>query len=174
MGRTHGNQARLWHRFSKCLNSSRIGQDVFLDSFTRSQQNKIIGAFAMALRQGQFLGPAYDTLALGTIQNTTSDISLTFRENGQPNLTKDNNLQLSFILQHQFRDFKNKDPKEKQQKAILACVIAKIANQKLTELQCAISQLTILAFFFAMRSCKYVKVQQQRKQQTKILCLQNL
>jgi hypothetical protein len=66
-GSTHKNQARLWHRFSKYLYSIRIGQDVFIDSFTRSQQNKIIGAFAMALLQGRFSGPAYDTLALGII-----------------------------------------------------------------------------------------------------------
>ena len=88
---------------------------------------------------------------------------MTFWENHQPNPTKDNNLQLSFILQRQFRAFKNKDPKEKQQKAIPACVITKIAKRKLIELQCTTLQLTILAFFFAMR-CKYVKVQQQHKQ----------
>jgi hypothetical protein len=140
-----------------------IGQDVFLISFTRSQQNKIIGAFAMALQEGWFSSAAHDTLALGTIRNTISDISATFRENGQPNPTKDNNLQLSFILQCQFRAYKNADPKEHQPKVIPTCVIAKIAKQKLMELQCAISQLTIPAFFFTMRLCENVKVQQQKK-----------
>jgi hypothetical protein len=101
------------------------------------------------------------------------DTSATFRENGRPNPTKDNKLQLSFILQYQFRAYKNPNPKEKQQKAIPACVIAKIAKQQLTELQCAILQLTILAFFFVMHSCKYIK-SHNRKQQTKILSLQNL
>jgi hypothetical protein len=117
---THENQAQSWHRFSKYLESIQIGHEISLDSFTRSQQNKIIRAFAMALRQGQYSGKAYDTLALGTIQNTISDISLNFREIGRPNPTKDNDLQLSFILQRQFRAFKNKDPKEKQQKVIPA------------------------------------------------------
>jgi hypothetical protein len=46
----------------------------------------------MALRQGRFLGPAHDTLAVGTIQNTISDICATFRENGRPNPTKDDDL----------------------------------------------------------------------------------
>ena len=113
-------------------------------------------------------------MASGTIRNTISDISSTFRENGRPNPTKDEDLQLSFILQQQCRAFKNADPKEKQQKAIPACVIAKIAKRKLTELQCATSQLTILAFFFAMRSCEYVKVTQQEKRRTEILRLRNL
>jgi len=128
----------------------------------------------MALRQGRYSGKAHDTLATGTIRNSISDISSTFRENGRPNPTKDDDLQLSFLLQRQFRAFKNADPKEKQQKAIPACVIAEIAKRQLTELQCATSQLTILAFFFAMRSCEYVKVPQQEKRRTEILRLRNL
>ncbi len=118
----------------------------------------------MALREGRFLSAVHNKLALGTIKKSISDsdISATFRENGQPNPTKDDDLQLSFILHHQFRAYKNEDPKEKQQKAIPACVIAKIAKKILTPLQRAISQLTTLAFFFAMCSCEYVKVQQHK------------
>ena len=86
----------------------------------------------------------------------------------------DNDLQISFIVQRQFCAYKNATQKEKQQKAIPTCVIAKITKQKLTELQCAISQLTILAFFFAMHLCEYVKVPQQEKQWTKIDRLRNL
>ena len=98
-GSTHESQAWSWRRFSKYLDSIGLGHDIFLESFTRSQGNKIIGAFAMALRQGRYSGKAYDTLALGTIRNTISDIFSTFRENGRPNPTKDEDLQLSFILQ---------------------------------------------------------------------------
>jgi hypothetical protein len=139
MGSTNKNHAWSWCQFTKYPETVGIGQDVFLDSFTRSQRNKIIGAFAMALREEWFSLAAHDTLASGTIQNTISKISATFRENGLPNPTKDNNLQLSFILQHQFRAYKNADPNEHPRKAIPTCVIAKIAKQKLTKLQCAIS-----------------------------------
>ncbi len=58
----------------------------------------MIGAFAMALRQGQFLTAAHDNMASGPVQNTILDIPATFRENGRPNPSKDDNLQLSFIL----------------------------------------------------------------------------
>ena len=173
-GGTHENQARSWRRFTKYLDSIGLGHDLYLESLTRTQRNRIIGAFAMALRQGRYSGKAHDTLATGTIRNSISDISSTFRENGRPNPTKDDDLQLSFLLQRQFRAFKNADPKEKQQKAIPACVIAEIAKRQLTELQCATSQLTILAFFFAMRSCEYVKVPQQDKRRTEILRLRNI
>ncbi len=64
------------------LEAPLIGHDAFLDSFTRAQLNKIIGAFAMALREGHFLSAAHDKLVLGTIRNSISDISATLRENG--------------------------------------------------------------------------------------------
>ena len=128
----------------------------------------------MALWQGRYSEKAYDTLASGTIRNTILDVSSTFPKNGRSNPTKDEDLQLSFILQQLFCAFKNKDPKEKQQKPIPTCVIAKIAKQQLTEQRCVILQLTILVFFFAMRLRKYVKVPQQEKWRTEILCLRNL
>jgi hypothetical protein len=79
-GSTNKNHAWLRHQFTKYLGTISIGHNVFLDSFTRSQQNKIIGAFAMALREGRFSSAAHDTLALETIRNTISDIA-TFKEN---------------------------------------------------------------------------------------------
>ncbi len=104
-GSTNKNHAWLRHQFTKYLGTISIGHNVFLDSFTRSQQNKIIGAFAMALREGRFSSAAHDTLALETIRNTISDIA-TFKENSWPNPTKDNNLQLSFVIQCQFWAYK--------------------------------------------------------------------
>ncbi len=173
-GGTHENQARSWQRFSQYLKSIGLGHDIFLDSFTRSQKNKIFGAFALALRDRRFSRASHDTLAVGTIRNSILDVCATFRENGRPNPTKDDNLQLSFLLHRQFRAYKNADLKEKQQKSIPACVIAEIAKLNPTKLQRAILQLTILAFFFAMRSCEYVKVPQHKKRRTDILRLRKL
>jgi hypothetical protein len=51
-GSTHENQARSWRRFNKYLDSIGLAHDPYLESFSRSQRNRIIGAFAMALRQG--------------------------------------------------------------------------------------------------------------------------
>jgi len=50
----------------------------------------------------RFSGPSYDRLAEGTIRNSISDICSTFRENGRPNPAKDNDMQLSFVLQQLF------------------------------------------------------------------------
>ena len=53
-------------------------------------------------------------------------------------------------------------------------MFVEIAKLQLTETQRAISQLTIGAFYFAMRSCEYVKVPQALKHRTDILRLRNV
>ena len=61
-----------------------------------------------------------------------------------------------------------------QQKSLPACVLIEVTKKKSTETQLAISQLSIGAFFFACRSCEYLKVPQAEKRRTDILCLSNV
>jgi hypothetical protein len=173
-GGTHESQARSWSRFQQYAESIGLGGDVFLDSFTRPQRNKIMCAFAVAMRQARFSGPSHDRLAEGTIRNSISDVCSTFRENGRPNPTKDDDMQLSFVLSRLYRAFRNEDPNEKQQKAIPPCVILAIAQLVETDEQRAIGQLARLGFFFAMRSREYLKVPRAELGRTKILLLRNI
>jgi hypothetical protein len=56
---THGKQARAWKQwceYNKCIGNN----DLFLEHFSQHQQIKIIRAFALALQEGRFWGPAYD------------------------------------------------------------------------------------------------------------------
>ncbi len=170
----HRDQARAQHRWTKYLESMRLDHDPYLDSFNRSQRNLLICAFATAIREARFSSTAFKTLAAGTVRNTISSVGSTFREHGRPNPSKDKDLQFCFLLQQQYWLYPNKDPKQKQQKAIPMCVITKIGKRKGTELQQAIGQLTVVAIFFAMQSCEYLKVTQAEKQQTNILRLRNL
>ena len=98
----------------------------------------------------------------------------TFRENDRPNPTKDKDSELGRLLLRQFRAFRNDDPNPKQQKAIPVCVLSEIALKRATETQKAISQLSIVAFFYAMRSCEYLKVPQAEKRRTDVLRLRNV
>ena len=173
-GKTHEDEARAWRRWTEYARSIGITQDFFLDGLTKPQRIKLMGAFALAMREGRFSSQAYDTLAEATIRNTISFVSSTFRENERPNPTKDDDGQLGRLLSRLFRAFKNKDPAEKQQKALPATVLVEIAKMQLTETQRAISQLTIGAFYFAMRSCEYCKVPQAQKRRTDILRLRNI
>ena len=65
-----------------------------------------MGAFAMALRQGRFLGPYYDTLAEVTVRSTSSFVAQTFREDDYPNQTKDEDGELGRLLSRLFRALK--------------------------------------------------------------------
>ena len=89
-------------------------------------------------------------------------------------IAKDDDRQLSFILSRLFRAFRNKDPKEVQQKAVPPRVVLAIARLDRSESQLAVGQLVRLGFFFAMRSREYLKVPKAEEGRTKILVLQNL
>jgi hypothetical protein len=78
------------------------------------------------------------------------------------------------ILQRQFRGHKNNDPATKHQKAIPPKVLQDMVMRPTTmPLMTAFHQLTLLAFFFAMRSCEYLHIQQADRR-TKPLRLRNL
>jgi hypothetical protein len=98
----------------------------------------------------------------------------TFRENDRRNPTLDADGRLSWTLARQYRAYTKEDPKAVQEKALPICIIELLALKKETESQRAISQLTIGAFFFACRSCKYLKVPKQDQHQTKQLTLGNI
>ena len=128
----------------------------------------------MALREGWLSGPAYDRLLESTISGTVSYVCTTLRENGFPNPSLNNDARTGFLLQRLYQGFKNADPAEKHQKAILMCVIAELGQKTNSELSITISQLTSLAIFFACRSCKYLKVPAADQQRTTILRICNI
>ena len=172
-GVTHESQARSWRRFQLYLMSIGLEDDRFLTEFSKTQQNKIMCAFAMAMRQARFSGPSYDRLVEGTIKNTISNVCSTFRENGMSNPTKDGDGQPSFLLSRLYRAFRNEDPNQVQQKAVPPCVVLAIARLNLSELHLAMGQLVRVGFFFAMRSREYVSVPRAEEGRTKILVLRN-
>jgi hypothetical protein len=118
-----------------------------------------MGAFAMALREGRFSRTNHAPLVEGTIRNSISFVASTFRENDRVNPTLDHDGKLGRILSRQYRAFRNKDPPLKQQKALPGCVLVQLSKSQATETQRAIVQLAIGAFFFACRSCEYLKVE---------------
>jgi hypothetical protein len=79
---------------------------------------------------------------------------------------------LAFILQRQLRGYQSTDPGEKPQVALTGSVLRKFYHLAISSFDKAMCQLFIGAFFFAMRSCEYVKVQGPRK--TKLITIQNI
>ena len=151
-----------------------LEDDLYLDEFSRHDKNRLMGAFAMALREGRFSRPSDGTLAEGTVRGAVSNVSSSFRDNGRSNPTKDDDGDLGRVLSRLFWAFRNKDPNPKQQKALPAQVLVMMYKRKETETERAVGQLGIGAFFWAMRSCEYLSVPQAEKGRTDILRLRNI
>jgi len=158
-------------RWVKYCHSIGITTDFYLDFLEKPDRIKIVGAFSVALREGRFSRSAHETLAESTIRGAVSYVASTFRDNDRPNPTRDADGELGRLLSRLWRAFRAKDPAEKQQKSLPAVVLLEIAKLQHTETQRAISQLSIGAFYFAMRSCEYVKVPAAEKRRTDIVRL---
>ncbi len=119
--------------------------------FLHPPMHRLLGAFAVALRNGRFLPKSDGPLAEGTICGAISHVAQTFQDCGEQNLTKDEDSKLSCFLQRLFWGLQNSDWNVKQQKALPVCVLQELAKQDITNQDIALTQLAIGAFFFACR-----------------------
>ena len=133
--KTHADQARAMQRWASYSESVGIRGDVSLNFSTKGQRTKLVGAFAMALNEGRFSPRYHGTLAEETVRSTISYVGSTFRENGRPNPTRDEDGELRRLLSRQYRSFKNSDPNPKQQKAVPFSVITEVFKNKVKETQ---------------------------------------
>ncbi len=99
-------------------------------------------------------------------------IAQTYRANNWLSPIHDHGGNLAFILPRVLKGYANTDPSEKPQKAINKWVIHGMLHSTTTPEDIACSQLVGSTFFFAMRSCEYMKVTGDHR--TKLLCLENL
>jgi hypothetical protein len=172
-GGTHDVKAQAWQRWTTYCKS--IGcTDLFMDQLTQNELISMLGEFAMAVGEGQFLRDCHNVLVEGTVRGAVSHVVQTFRAAGRQNPTQDDDRELSILLSRQYRTYKNKDPQQKQEKALPFIVLDKLAKCQVTELDIALGQLAIGAAFFACHSCKYSTVPKREVRHTKLLCLQNI
>ena len=85
-------------KVEKYCGSIGIVEDEFLDHFKRRQRIRLMGAFAMAVHEGGFSGPSYDTLTESIVRGAISFVLQTFRENERQNSTKDKDGDLGRVL----------------------------------------------------------------------------
>jgi hypothetical protein len=173
-GGTHENDTRAWARYTQYCDSVGIDRNYFLDGMPRQHKLAIIGAFAVAIREGRFSRQSDAPLAKNTVSNTVNAVAATFRENGREDPHRDAERHVGRLLQRQLRSYSRNDPKEKQQKALPICVYRLILASPASELRRSIAELAAAAHFWAMRSCEYSKVSRAEKRQTKQLCLRNI
>jgi hypothetical protein len=169
---TSEKQLRAWKRFQGYLQSIGILDDPFLDSFDRGQRHKILSAFGNYIREGRFNPKVTKLLKADSVRAALDCVAQAFKLAVRPDPRLDADGKLAFILQRQLRGYKSTDPGEKPQVALTGSILRKFYQLALSPFDKAMCQLFIGAFFFAMRSCEYVKVQGPRK--TKLLTLQNI
>ena len=104
------------------------------------------------MREAWFSTNAFDTLVESTVRAAVDNVAQTFRAHNRPDPRKDDDRRLNFILQQQYKGYKNKEGNVKQQKALPLCVNRKLHTIKSSVENIAVAQLCTGAIFFAMRS----------------------
>ena len=174
-GNTNKEQARAWLRWQKFLKSIELENDDFLEGFPQNQRVRLLSAFAQSVRNGEYSSSSFDSLASSTVNSTVDYVASTFRDNQFPDPRLDDFGKPSRILSKQYKGYKNNEKPAQQQKALPLCVINQLTKNKSTDRAKALSDLAISAFFFAMRSCEYLKVScKEEDRKTKRLRVRNV
>jgi hypothetical protein len=106
----------LWERWKKYAKFTCMEDDFYLKNFTQEERHVLICAFTMAVRDARFSISPSEKLVANTVRDTIQYVCATFCKNGHPNPTLDKGGKPAFILQQEFRSFKNTDLEEKHQK----------------------------------------------------------
>jgi hypothetical protein len=111
----------------------------------------------------------------GSVRAAIDAVAASFRANNRVSPAHDPvTAGLAYVLQRQLKGYTNQDPSVTPQKALTPRVIRELTSINGTSLDEAINQLVHGAFFFAMRSCEYLKVPASETRRTKLLLLRNL
>jgi hypothetical protein len=148
------------------LHNCELHDDIFLRQFTTHERHLLLGAFAQSARNCEWSksSKGYDHLVAKSCRTAIDSVCQAFVESGYDDPGKDSHGKLAFILQRQIKGYKNSDPSEQPQKAIPFGLLQKIITLPTKDpLRRRFQQLTHMAFFFAMRSCEYLKVSGDRR-----------
>ncbi len=142
-----------------------------LDEATRI---RMLGAFCESVRQGNYTrGRDADNPLLGTTaKEHVEQVAAAFVAADRPDPRLDRFGNHSKLLRRQYKGYENLDRPTKHEKALTAPVFIRMWELAETPKEKHLARLAIGAFYHAMRSCEYLKVQGERR--TKVLCLHNL
>jgi hypothetical protein len=169
---TNAKQVRAWSRYIKYLHSIRLQDDVFLENFSRANKLKILCAFAQSIREGRFCGRNSRVIKSESVRATLDCVAQAYKlaDRSDPRLNADG--KLAFVLQRQLRGYSSSDPPPSPQIAITVSMLREFHKLSISAADKALCELFTGAFFFAMRSCEYVKVSGPRKM--KLLTVNNI
>ena len=171
-GETNKKRVAAWDWWTAFLHSIEIGEDPFLDTIEAPHKTKLLCCFAQSVRNLEHSSQTIRPLASSSVRTTVDDVAATFRDNQRQDPRLDKGRKPSRLLSRLYAGYTNQDPPTKPQKAMPISILRKLHNNTSSHRAIVISELATGAFFFTMRSCKYLLVTGERK--TKLLRLRNI
>jgi hypothetical protein len=164
-------QARVWNRWITYLGTANRADDPYLESLDSSKTLQrlkpiIVSGFAQALRTGQLQSRGRQSVVAATVKGDIGSLVQAFRSSRRKDPTRDPDGRLSTLLSWQYAGFASFDPPARREKAISLRVLKFMRSNAASALQQHTADLAIGAFFFACRSCEYLKVQGARRTKT--------
>jgi hypothetical protein len=169
---TSEKSTAAWFRWESYLRQIDI-DDTFLSRFSPEDRWDVLVGFCSALRDGRFQRGKRKGMVQSSIKDSLGAVAQTFlfHRRDDPRLDKQGNT--AFILLRTLRGLKGDDPPPRKQAPATPELIRLLASSaESVPLDHAIGKLASGAYFFAMRSCEYLKVSGKRK--TKLLLLEDI
>jgi hypothetical protein len=168
MPQVQDDRARVWTRWLAFLAQTGHADDPYLSRLDLRPELKpiIIGGFAQALRSGELQQRRKKEVVRATVRNNIDHLVQTFRDARQKNPTLDPDGSFSSLLSGQLAGYGSLDPPAKRQKAISVNVLLTLYDLAESPSDLATADLAMGAFFFACRSCEYLKVTGARRTKT--------
>jgi hypothetical protein len=182
----HEKVDRAWRRWSGFCEHIQLGADLFLTTLSPAESELVARAFLVFYRDAEFSpdgrsqGQRRKPMVSGTLRDATSSLAATFRNNMErsPFHIKDGSVLLPAIKQL-LKAYELLDPPKHRQKALTAKFLKKFfsgtaaGTTGFCDTAPAIAaDLTIAAWFFAMRGCEFTKSPRQGK--TKTICIHDI
>ena len=157
---TRAQHSRSWARFKAFTQAIGLSSDPFLQGLRPDERVEVFTCYAAALREGwtrdarRAVGPGTG-LQASTVRAALDGMVQTDRAHQLGSPIHDARGQIEPVLAAQLKGYSFDDPEVRQAPAIPARVVAIVASATGSELHLAMGQLTVGAFFFAMRACEY-------------------
>ena len=169
---THAKLDRWWGRWLTFCENIEHGHDPFLSEIHQEHRPRILGAFAIAVREREFSSPSPRDLVASMVTEAVAKVAEVLWPilGVDPRHDKSGNTDKG--LSRLFRDFDATDPPIKQEKALPPSFYRTLALFSTSKEKVRMKWLSVCAFFFCMRSCEYSHVAKAGK--TRPLCLRNI
>jgi hypothetical protein len=148
------------------LDDYDLSHDPYLRDFHAHERIRLIGAFAHAVRTQQFSrsSKGNDCLAPKSCSTAITTVATAFTSAGYSDPRHGPDGKMALLLRRQIKGYTNNHPSPTHQKALSIQVIFDMVQRPLqSPLYKVFHQVSLLAFFFAMRSCEYLRVKGPRR-----------